>query len=80
MAIDTRRIWPNLNYVKKQCNVVADALSCLGMLAESMNDETSDGEAAELYAVTAEEEYRFPKDFPLSYAKIQYRQEHDATL
>jgi RNase H-like domain found in reverse transcriptase/Reverse transcriptase (RNA-dependent DNA polymerase)/Integrase zinc binding domain len=71
---------PVLNYVKKQRNIVADALSRLGIIQEPVTDELPQGEAAELYAVTAEEEHGFPKEFPLSYPEVQYRQQEDATL
>jgi Integrase zinc binding domain len=50
------------------------------MITEPTNQEILEGEATELYAIAAKEEYGFPKDFPLSYAEIQYRQEHDVTL
>jgi len=67
---------PELRYIKGENNVVADALSQLEMVEDplTMYRHLSVIEMAELFAADDED---FPKDFPLSYAEIRYRQDND---
>ena len=72
---------PTLHYIKGVHNVVADALSRIGMAKEPVAESESPSEEgiADLYAVnnTGQE---FPLYYPLSYKEIQARQENDAAL
>ena len=69
---------PELRYIKGERNIVADTLSRLNILdSEEDQKQMSDAEIAELYAADEED---FPKEFPLSYAEIQKRQDDDAEV
>ena len=70
---------PELHYIKGENNIVADALSRLDMVKEPITESLHSDEAAELFAGD-EDELDFPKDFPLSYAEIQSKQETDAYI
>ena len=70
---------PELHYIKGENNIVADALSRLDMVKEPITESLHSDEAAELFAGD-EDEFDFPKDFPLSYAGIQSKQETDAYI
>jgi len=67
---------PELRYIKRENNVVTDALSRLEMVEEplTMDRHLSVIEMAELFAADDED---FLKDFPLSYAEIRFRQDND---
>ena len=69
---------PELRYIKGERNIVADTLSRLKILdSDEAHRQMSDAEIAELYAADEED---FPKEFPLSYAEIQKRQDDDAEI
>jgi len=70
---------PELLYIKGEHNIVADALSRLEMVKEPITDRLPREEAAELYAGD-ETELDFPKEYPLSYREIEYRQKRDAYI
>ena len=70
---------PELHYIKGENNIVADALSRLGMVKEPTTESLPPGEAAELFAGD-EREFDFPTDYPLSYAEIQAKQATDAYI
>ena len=70
---------PVLNYIKGEKNIVADALSCIGMSKQPIVDELPKEESACLYAVD-EVGLEFPLHYPLSFREIQYRQGKDAAL
>ncbi len=65
---------PELKYIKGENNIVADALSRLAMLS---NEDFKEQYAVECFAADDKE---FPKEFPLSYMKIEHCQENDASL
>ena len=67
---------PELRYIKGEHNIVADALSRLGMVKEPITEALPSEAAAELFA-GEEEEFEFPTEFPLSYAEIQSKQDAD---
>ena len=70
---------PTVEYIKGERNIVADALSRIGMVKEPVTEELPYQETAELYAAK-QDDPEFPLVYPLSYAEIQYRQENDASL
>jgi len=70
---------PDLHYIKGERNIVADALSRLGMVKDPITESMPVQQVSELYAVD-ENEALFPKDYPLSYAEIRHRQERDIAL
>ena len=70
---------PELRYIKGEHNVVADALSRLDMMSFDEYEATyTKWYQAECFADIQPEE--FPKEFPCSYAQIQYEQDKDASL
>ena len=69
---------PELNYIKGENNIVADALSRLDMMP---NEDFREAYAnkisqAEIFASDLD----FPKDYPLSYAQLKAEQDNDASL
>ena len=82
---------PELKYIKGEHNVVADALSRLGMRRETADTDSQPSPTsvvggenanyslylADAYAAGDED---FPTDFPLSYPEIQRKQESDAAI
>jgi RNase H-like domain found in reverse transcriptase len=58
---------PELHYIKGENNIVADALSRLGMVKEPITETLATEQAATLYAGD-ETEFDFPAEFPLTYA------------
>ena len=69
---------PELNYIKGENNIVADALSRLGL----MTDEefvAQYGEHGELYDYS-DDTPEFAEDYPISYAQIEYEQKRDNAL
>ena len=69
---------PELRYVKGEQNIVADALSRLKIQDSNESHEQMQLETiAELFAADDED---FPKEYPLSYAEIQTRQDADASI
>ena len=69
---------PELNYIKGENNIVADALSRLNLLTD---DEFAAkyGEKGELFDFS-DDTPEFPKDYPISYAQIEYEQKRDIEL
>ena len=65
---------PELQYIKGEANVVADALSRLDMLADH---PVSEEEVAEMFAADAQ---TFMKAFPRSYEDIAQRQTTDVFI
>jgi hypothetical protein len=70
---------PELQYIKGKNNIVADALSPLGMVKEPITETLATEQAATLYAGD-ETEFDFPAEFPLTYAEIEYRQKKDVYI
>jgi transposase InsO family protein len=70
---------PELRYIKGENNIVADALSRLGMVPEPITESMPPDDAASLFAGDATE-FNFPTDFPLSYAEIKAQQATDAYI
>ena len=68
---------PELKYIKGESNIVADALSRLGMMGNEEFASKYEGQMEELLAM---EEEDFPKEYPLTYAQLQHEQERDVTL
>ncbi len=66
---------PELNYIKGENNIVADALSRLEMTPDV--EPITDNDYAECLAAEPED---FPEDFPMSYAQIAHEQNKDASL
>ena len=62
---------PKLTYIKGASNVVADALSRMRLTEEEFSPEAFAGDA---------ETGDFPKEYPLSYAQIEYNQSKDNKL
>ena len=70
---------PTLHYIKGDRNIVADALSRIGMVKEPVTDNLPHEATAELYAAK-QDDPDFPLVYPLSYAEIQYMHRKDAAL
>ena len=71
---------PELRYIKGENNIVADALSRLGMLSENGNDDDGPETTEDMAQLFAADENDFPAHYPLSYAEIQQRQNDDADV
>jgi hypothetical protein len=67
---------PELNYIKGENNIVADALSRLEMTSDD-ETEMDDQFFAECFAADPED---FPTDYPMSYAQLASEQNKDARL
>ena len=69
---------PELNYIKGENNIVADALSRLDMMPNEEFQEAYMSKAgqAEIFAYNSD----FPKDYPLTYAQLQVEQDKDTSL
>src|SRR5512145_1201594 len=66
---------PELNYIKGENNIVADALSRLEMTSD--DDEMDEQQWAECLAA---EEEDFPADFPMSYVQLESEQNKDPSI
>jgi hypothetical protein len=60
---------PEIHYTQGKHNIVADALSCLGIDEDKPYKQLSSKDGYKLYAEDPED---FPTGYPLSYAEIAY--------
>ncbi len=69
---------PELKYIKGEHNIITDTLSRLNLDTNKLSGEQMSNE--QLAEVYAEDENDFPKDYPLSYHQIEFKQGQDNDL
>ena len=70
---------PELRYIKGENNIVADALSRLDMMTDEQHSASYEGRQ-DLFALDDDDIPDFPKEYPMSYAQLEYEQKKDNAL